>query len=132
MKIRIDERYKILHAICTSILKDENKTLFICNGEKSKDDTYKKLLNATPKDVIEDNENFIVKFKNGSTIECMCPKEFKVTRGKRAEINPFLDPCENCIDKEMLDKVLKPFQAKLTFWQKIKLKLFGIRRYKGK
>lgn len=99
--IKFEDKSKLIMAICTSILKDENKTIIVSpDEEKSKDaktETDKLLQQGSLVGLDTYATDTIVKFKNGSAIEFVVPeKESDVIRGKRSKSKIWLYDYECC------------------------------------
>lgn len=104
-------------AICTSILKEENKTLIVSpDEEKSKEarlETEKLLQQGSLVGLDTYAIDKIIKFKNGSTIEFIVPEKGSDTiRGKRSKLPMWLYDYE-CCNQEDIDRVIEPFMNKL-------------------
>ena len=100
-------------AICTSILKEENKTLiFSPDDEKRKEarlETDKLLQQGSLIGLDTYETDKIIKFKNGSTIEFIVPeKESDTIRGKRSKFPMWMYDYER-YNQDEIDKALKPF-----------------------
>ena len=103
-------------AICSSILKEENKTLIVSpDEEKSKEARFEidKLLqqgSLVGLDTYATDK--IIKFKNGSSIEFVVPeKESDIIRGKRSKLPMLLYDYEYC-SQDDADRVIEPFIRK--------------------
>ena len=99
-------------AICSSILKDENKTLIVSTDEeKSKEarlETAKLLQQGSLVGLDVYATDNRIEFKNGSTIEFVVPKEESDTnRGKRSKLPMLL--YDYNYDEEEVNKVLEQF-----------------------
>jgi hypothetical protein len=104
-------------AICTSILKEETKTLIASpDEEKSKEtrlETEKLLQQGSLVGLDTYATDKIIKFKNNSTIEFVVPeKESDMIRGKRSKSKMWLYDYE-CCDWDNVDKIVDPFINKL-------------------
>ena len=104
-------------AICTSILKEETKTLIASPDEdKNKEarfETEKLLQQGSLVGLDTYATDKIIKFKNGSTIEFIVPdKESDTIRGKRSKLPMWLYDYE-CYNKEDINKAIEPFMNKL-------------------
>lgn len=100
-------------AICTSILKEDNKTLIASpDEEKSKEariETEKLLQHGSLVGLDTYATDKIIKFKNGSTIEFIVPEKASDTiRGKRSKLPMWLYDYE-CGNQDEIDETLKPF-----------------------
>jgi hypothetical protein len=95
-------------AICTSILKEENKTLIASpDEERSKEarlETEKLLQQGRMVGLDTYATDKIIKFKNGSTIEFIAPEnECETIRGRRSKLPMWLYDYECCNLEEELD-----------------------------
>lgn len=104
-------------AICTSILKEENKTLIASpDEEKNKEarlETEKLLLQGSLVGLDTYASDNKIVFKNGSTIEFIVPtKESDTIRGGRSKLPMWLYDYE-CYNKDDIDKVVEPFINKI-------------------
>lgn len=104
--------------IARAIIYPESQIITVSPDEESAKKTYDttvKLLTYDPymNSSYDDKYNLIIKFKNGSTIECISPKpESENIRGKRANIKPFMYEWEYMISDDVIDEVLKPYIKK--------------------
>lgn len=116
INIKFEDKSKLIMAICSSILKEENKTLIISpDKEKSKEvrlETEKLLQQARVVGLdTHERENEIC-FENGSTIKFVVPnKESETIRGKRSGLPMWLYDYE-CFNQEEFDKAVEPFIRK--------------------
>lgn len=111
--INFEDKSKLIIAVCSSILKDNYKTLIALPDEErsneARDETEKLLHKIRHAGLCTYKKGNVIKFINGSTIEFVFPeKESDVIRGKRASVPMCLYDYEYC-NRELLDEVLKPF-----------------------
>lgn len=103
-------------AICTSILKEENRTLIASPDEEKSKEARLETKNFLKQGSLIGLDTYatdkMIKFKNGSTIEFVVPeKENEVIRGKRSRLPMLLYDYEYC-NQEDIDKVIEPFMRK--------------------
>jgi hypothetical protein len=103
-------------AVCSSILKVENKTLIASpNEERSKEaraETEKILQQGSMVGLDIYAIDGVIKFKNGSSIEFVVPEKASDTIiGRRSELPMWLYDYECCNQKD-IDKVVEPFIRK--------------------
>jgi hypothetical protein len=103
-------------AICTSILKQETKTLIASpdeeNNKEARLETEKLLQQGGLVGLDAYTTDKIIKFKNGSTIEFVVPeKESNTIRGKRSKSKMWLYDYE-CCDWDNVDKIIDQFVRK--------------------
>jgi hypothetical protein len=103
-------------AVCSSILKEENKTLIASTDEerskKARLETEKLLQQGCLVGMDTYATDKIIKFKNGSSIEFVVPeKDSGNCRGRRSELPMLLYDYEYC-NQEDVDKVIEPFIRK--------------------
>jgi hypothetical protein len=113
INIKFKDTSKLIMAICSSMLKEENKTLIVSpDEEKSKEailETNKLLQQGSLVGLDTYSSDNRIVFKNGSTIEFVVPeKESDTIRGKRSKLPMWLYDYEY-YDKEEVDKGLEPF-----------------------
>jgi hypothetical protein len=103
-------------AVCTSILKDNYKTLIaLPDEEKSNEarlETEKLLHQGSCMGLCTYEKDNMIKFINGSSIEFVVPEKASDTiRGRRSKLPMLLYDYEYC-NQEEIDKVLEPFMRK--------------------
>lgn len=112
--------YEILKTLCYCILQDNYHSL-IASPNKEKSEKAKKyvdeILNHEVFDgVYDQSTDYVIRFKNGSTIEFTYSKEIdenKPIRGTRSKLPLLLFDYEYC-NKEILDEVLEPYTKDVT------------------
>lgn len=117
--IKFADKSKLITAICTSILKEENKTLIVSTDEeKSKEarlETEKLLQQGSLVGLDTYASDTKIKFKNGSIIEFIVPeKESDVIRGKRSKSKMWLYDYERC-NWDEVDKVIEQFCERIEY-----------------
>lgn len=107
------DKIRLIMAICTSILKEENKTLVVSPDEEKRKEvrleTEKLLKHGSLVGLDAYSKNNKIEFKNGSTIEFVVPqKESDTIRGKRSKLPMWLYDYE-CCSQDDIDNTVEPF-----------------------
>ena len=129
IEITYKERCKLILTVCKALLKEGTKVLYACCSNNDKEKSYKLLCSWLPQSEISSNSDYTIKFKNGSSVQCVKSDELKTVRGNIAKLNPYHDPYEFCLDNKMLEEILNPFVNKLTWWQKLRMRFALNRKY---